>query len=201
MESKQRAKIILEQLNLCYALLHSAPKAEILNAEIATIGSECTEIPTNWIEKCFLAHRKESGYIPKVSDLLKVWHGSLRVEEFNERALQAPKPGTGHDCPYCMVVAERLARFAGKAGNDGILLEDEKRRLGLYPTVSEVKCWVICLASLTDSQFSIAIEHWGDRNPYGIKSMDIRRGRDFIRSGRDWTPSRSAGDYKQWTEL
>jgi len=163
------------------------PDPTTMTLELATIGSECTEIPTNWLERCFLAHRKESAYIPKVCDLLRIWHGSLRVDEFNERALQAPKSGPGHDCRYCLVVSERLTRFNNHPGNDRILSDIERTDLANAPTIGEVKCWVNCLAGLTKDQFGIILEHYGDRkNPYGLTTMEMVNGRDTLKSGRKW---------------
>lgn len=156
--------------------------------EIATIGSECTEIPIDWLEKCFLAHRKESGYIPKVSDLLRLWRGSLRVEAHDQKMLQAPKAGSGHDCRFCMVVYQRLETYQGKAGNSSILLHDELELVKNPPLMGEVRCFLTGLASLSKNQYEIILEHWGEkRNPYGMTSMDIRRGVDTIKLGREWT--------------
>jgi hypothetical protein len=87
-----------------------------------------------------------------------------------------------------MVVYQRLETYQGKPGNQSLLLHDELEMAKNPPLMGEVRCFLTGLASLSLNQFEIILEHWGEkRNPYGLTSMEIRRGRDTIKSGREWT--------------
>lgn len=154
---------------------------DVLALEVETITTDCAEIPTIWLERCFSAHRTESGYIPKVSDLLKAWKGSLRAVMVEQEERSRPKAGVVHDCPWCLVTAHRVSRHRPGGPAMPKLLVEEQARLDAEPSRGEIHCHLGTLARMRNGMDEVAIRHWAPDNPYGLSAMDYRKGIDNAR--------------------
>ena len=176
-----RRKILIDEMGKCYLLLHKSQHPAVFGLEIDELAQGIQEIPDEWLSNAFRGLRKDSPFLPSVSELLRVWSSSVRAVMVEQEERSRPKAGVVHDCPWCLVTAHRVSRHRPGGPAMPKLLVEEQARLDAEPSRGEILCHLGTLARMRNGMDEVAIRHWAPDNPYGLSAMDYRKGIDNAR--------------------
>jgi hypothetical protein len=137
------------------------------------LAADLSEIPDKWVAKCYEHARCHRRPVPRAIEVLKSWDHDIKSEAFAKPAAVEPIAAIAQPIVdnWSDLAAHRLLRRQGSglpdAGGAMDLLIEQP------PTKDERAGFLRMLGRSAQKDHQALADAWGERNPYGLTSLDI----------------------------